>query len=63
MNWLRKIIDKIFNKNKVKLLEEPKKIEDKPNTFILELRQTANLEVDDGNGYGIIKRKSLKEMV
>ena len=52
---------------KVKLIEEPKNIESKnqenKNDFVVKIKQTADLERNDGNGYKIIKRIKLKDMV
>ena len=57
-------------------LEEIKKINETENTerinkkeekakadFLIEIKRTANLEQNDQNGYKIIKKYSLKDMV
>ena len=53
MEWIINLIKTIFKKNKRKLIEAPKK----------EIKRTANLEQNDQNGYKIIKKYSLKDMV
>ena len=67
MEWLSNLIKKIFSKRKTKLIEAPKTTinnEDKDrNDFEIMLKQTADLEIDDRNGYKIIKNLSLKDMV
>ncbi len=66
MEWLRKIIQKLFRKNDVKLIEAPKKINTTENIkkdFLRDLRQQANSECDDGNGYKIIPILKLKDMI
>ncbi len=66
MEWLRKIIQKLFRKNDVKLIEAPKKINDTENIkkdFLRDLQQQANPECDDGNGYKIIPNLKLKDMI
>lgn len=58
---------KIFNKKEIKLIEAPKSIinekEEEKNDFVIMLKQTADLERDDRNGYRIIKNLKLKDMV
>ncbi len=66
MEWLRKIIQKLFRKNDVKLIETPKKINTTENIkkdFLRDLRQQANSECDDGNGYKITPILKLKDMI
>lgn len=66
MEWLRKIIQKLFRKNDVKLIETPKKINTTENIkkdFLRDLRQQANSECDDGNGYKIAPILKLKDMI
>ena len=66
MIWLRKILEKIFLKNKRKLLEEPKVsslLKDNKNDFLLDLKKQAEVEQDEGNGYKIIRNIRLKDMV
>lgn len=67
MEWLVNLIKKIFSKRKIKLIEAPKTAIDKGeknrNNFVIMLKQTADLECDDGNGYKIIKNLRLKDMV
>lgn len=67
MDWLKEIFKRIFFRNKIKLLEEPKVVtedfESKDNNFFINLRRQADLEIDDGNGYKIIPNMKLKDMV
>jgi len=67
MKWLKKLIRKLFGIKKVKLIEEPKVIDYKQenarNNFVATIKQTADLERDDRNGYKIIKRMKLKDMI
>lgn len=67
MEWLVNLIRKMFSKRKTKLIEEPKttinKEEKIKNNFVIMLKQTADLECDDRNGYKIIKNFKLKDMV
>ncbi len=66
MEWLIKIIQKLFKKDKIKLIEEPKNIQktkEQRNDFILDLVQNADSERDDRNGYKIIPNIQLKDML
>ncbi len=67
MEWIIDLIKTIFKKNKRKLIEAPKKeIKKEENAkadFLIEIKRTANLEQNDQNGYKIIKKYSLKDMV
>ena len=66
MEWFKRLIELLFNKNKTKLIEAPQTINVRTNgkdTFIMNLRQQADLECDDGNGYKIIPHIRLKDMV
>ena len=66
IEWLEKLFKKIFFKNKMKLLEEPKvikKLEDIKNDFFVKLKRQVELEVDDGNGYKLIQNIKLEDMV
>lgn len=66
MEWLKKIIRKIFKKDNAKLLEPPKSInyaEEKRNEFVINLKKQVEVEKDDGNGYKIIQNISLENMV
>lgn len=66
MKWLIKIIQKLFKKDKIKLIEEPKNIQktkEQRNDFILDLVQNADSERDDRNGYKIIPNIQLKDML
>lgn len=66
MEWLKKIIRKIFKKDNAKLLESPKSInyaEEKRNEFVINLKKQVEVEKDDGNGYKIIQNISLENMV
>lgn len=67
MEWLVKLIKKLFSKRKIKLIEAPKTTDDKNkkirNNFVVMIKQTADLECDDRNGYKIIKNIKLKDMI
>lgn len=66
MGWLKRIIKRLFKKEKIKLIEEPKNIKKLGNTrenFVLSLVQNADLERDDGNGYKINSNVRLKDMI
>lgn len=66
MEWLIKIIQKLFKKDKIKLIEEPKNIQktkEQRNDFILDLVQNVDSERDDRNGYKIIPNIQLKDML
>ena len=66
MEWLKRIINKLFKKEKIKLIEEPKNIKKMGNTrenFVLNLVQNADLERNDGNGYKINSNVRLKDMI
>jgi len=66
MEWLKRIIKRLFKKEKIKLIEEPKNIKKLGNTrenFVLSLVQNADLERDDGNGYKINSNVRLKDMI
>lgn len=66
MNWIKELIDRLFFRNKVKMIEAPKifnNIENNRNEFIMDLKRKADAEQDDGNGYKIIPQLNLKEMV
>lgn len=66
MEWLKQLMEKIFFRNRIKLLEEPKKFintKNEANEFFLELKKQAEVEQDDGNGYKIIQNIKLMDMV
>lgn len=65
MEWIINLIKTIFKKNKRKLIEAPKKEikKEAKADFLIEIKRTANLEQNDQNGYKIIKKYSLKDMV
>ena len=66
MKWIKRIIEKLFRKNKVILIEAPKQIdntEELKNNFKVMIKQTADLERDDGNGYKIAPKIRLEDMV
>ena len=67
MEWLVKLIKRLFSRKKTKLIEAPKNTfyreEKNRNDFVVMLKQNADLERSDGNGYGIIKNLSLKDMI
>lgn len=66
MNWLKELIERLFFRNKTKLLEAPKivqNVENNRNNFIIDLKRQADVEQDDGNGYKIIQNIRLEDMV
>lgn len=66
MKWLKKILDIILRNNKIKYLEEAKPVkqtEEIKNDFKIIMKQTANLECNEGNGYKIAPILELKDMV
>lgn len=67
MEWLVNLIKKLFKKSNIKLIEAPKansyNQESARNNFLVTLKQTADLEYDDRNGYKIIKNLKLKDMI
>lgn len=64
MKWLKKIIRKLFKKNEIKLIEQPKEyINECRNNFKLQLKKEADLERNDENGYKIIPDMNLKDMI
>jgi len=66
MEWLKKIIRKLFKKDTIKLIEEPKntkKLENSRADFVLGLVQNADLERNDGNGYKINSNLRLGDMI
>ena len=65
MFWLKRISNEIPIKNNTKELKATNEnaIESIKNDFRINLRQSANLEIDNGNGYGIAKRHNLEDMI
>lgn len=66
MEWIKRIIRKIFKINNTKLLEQPKIInhaKEKRNEFIVNFKRQVEIEQDDGNGYKIIQNIRLENMV
>lgn len=67
MGWLLELIKRLFNSKKTKLIEAPKdtfeRREKNRNDFVVMLKQNADLERNDGNGYRVIKNLSLKDMI
>lgn len=66
MEWLKRIIKKLFKKDTIKLIEEPKNIrrlENSRDNFLLSLVQNADLERNDGNGYKINSNVRLRDMI
>lgn len=66
MNWIKELIEKLFFRNKIKMLEAPKivdNIENNRNEFIMDLKRQSDVEQDDGNGYKIIPNLRLEDMV
>jgi len=66
MKWLRQLIEKIFCRNKIKLLSEPKQsinTKNVVNEFFIDIKRKAEVEQDDGNGYKIIQNIRLEDMV
>lgn len=66
------LLKMIFNKKDIKLLEEPKETENKANNspkeknyisdFELRLKRSANPNICDGNGFGIVKITKLEDI-
>lgn len=66
MNWIKELIEKLFFRNKIKMLEAPKMVDNIENNrteFIMDLKRQADIEQDDGNGYKIIPNLRLEDMV
>lgn len=63
MILLIKIIKKLFKKNTPLLIEESKNNNEKNNSFIINLKNQADLEINEGNGYRIIKNLRFKDMI
>lgn len=65
MNWLTELINKIFKKNQLKMLNEPLRESgnEEKNDFKMSLWRMAHLEACDGNGYGIYKIQKLEDML
>ncbi len=66
MEWLKKLIRKLLKKDEIKLIEMPKEketIKAVGNNFKLKLKQSADPERDDRNGYKIIKNIRLRDMI
>jgi hypothetical protein len=74
MNFFIKIINKLFNKNRVKYLSAPlyeannntnisPNYKEKTNYFKVNLAIMANPNINEGNGYGILKIEKLEDMV
>ena len=65
MFWLKRISNEISIKNNTKELKATNEnaIESIKNDFRINLRQSANLEIDNENGYGIAKRHKLEDMI
>lgn len=63
MLWL-KHTDKPLNKgkNKIEITQDTNILSSK-NDFKVNLKQSANLEIDNGNGYGIAKIYKLEDMI
>lgn len=66
MNWIKELIERLFFRNKIKMIEAPKMfndIKDNRNEFIVALKRQADVEQDDRNGYKIIPNLRLEDMV
>ena len=66
MKWLKRLLEKIFKNRKIKYIEFPReenKTEETKSDFRIMLKQTADLEQNDGNGYKIMPKLNLKDMV
>ena len=63
MILLIKIIKKLFKKNTPLLIEESKNNNEKNNSFIINLKNQADLEINEVNGYRIIKNLRFKDMI
>jgi len=64
MKWLKKLLDKLFDRNKQNLLDSPKSadsIQSEKNIFISELKRQVNPEADERNGYKIAPQYRLKD--
>lgn len=66
MNWIKELIERLFFRNKIKMIEAPKNVENidySRNDFIMNLKRQVEVEQDDGNGYKIITNLRLEDMV
>lgn len=63
MFWFIRIIKKIFGKNMPLLIEESHDIIEKNNSFKIALKKQADLEINEGNGYKILKNIRFKDMI
>ena len=63
MFWFIRIIKKIFGKNMPLLIEESNDIIEKNNSFKIALKKQADLEINEGNGYKILKNIRFKDMI
>lgn len=64
MNWLKALVRSLFIKKNIKQLDLPKDFEkNDKNDFKIMLKQQANLEADDGNGYKIKTNIKLKDRI
>lgn len=63
MFWLVRIIKKIFKKNIPLLTDNSNALIEKDNSFKIGLKQLADLEMNEGNGYKIIKNLRFKDMI
>ena len=64
MNWLKALIRRLLKKNNIKLLDFSKDLEkDNKAEFKIMLKQRANIEADDGNGYRIKPNIKLKDRI
>lgn len=66
MKWLKNLINKIFNRKDIKLIESNSKLnerQDEKDKFLIGLKKEADVERDDRNGYNISKELNLKDMI
>lgn len=68
MDWLKKIMKKLFKKDIIKTIdvsnnkiEKSNNIDSANNDFNVELWKSANIEANDGNGYKIKPSIKLKD--
>ena len=66
--WIKNFLEKLLNKN-IKMIEAPianpiqSTKPEKEDQFLLNLKRHANSEACDGNGYNIIPKIKLKDML
>ena len=65
MKWLINLINKLFKKNDIKMLNEPVDLKknNNRNNFRVSLWKEAHIDACDGNGYQIYETKKLEELL